>query len=136
MAEAVSWVTPLLILSGVGLLIMSTSARYEALHAEVHALLHDASSAAGACAEHCLQRARILRTALVSLYASAALLSSSGLVAAIAVALESAVPWLAWTLLVLGVSAIVLAALVLTRESIVSLRIVEAHVEEIGSRRS
>ena len=134
MAEAVSWVTPLLILSGVGLLIMSTSARYEALHAEVHALLHDESSAAGACAKHCLVRARVLRTALVALYASAALLSSSGLVAAVAVGLGYAAPLVAWTLMVLGVAAIVFAALVLTRESVVSLRIVEAHVDDIEAR--
>ena len=42
---------------------------------------------------------------------------------------------LAWVLLVLGVASIVVATLVLTRESAVSLRIVEAHVREIESRR-
>ena len=134
MGEAVSWVTPLLILSGVGLLIMSTSARYEALHAEIHALLHDESAAAGTCATHTLSRARILRNALISLYGSAALLSASGLVAALAVWFGAAVPWIAWGLLLVGVGCIVAATLVLTHESALSLRIIQDHAREIESR--
>ena len=134
MTEAVSWVTPLLILSGVGLLIMSTSARYEALHEEIHALLHDDSAAAGACAVHTLSRARILRNALVSLYAAASLLSASGLIAALEAWRVGSVPWIAWGLLVLGVGCILAATAVLTRESFVSLRIVKDHVREIESR--
>lgn len=134
MAEAVSWVTPLLILSGVGLLIMSTSARYEALHTEIHALLHDESLEAAACAGHTLSRARFLRTALVSLYAAASLLSASGLVAALGVWRGAGVHWAVWALLVLGVACILIATLVLTRESALSLRIVETHAREIQSR--
>ena len=88
----------------------------------------------GACAAHTLSRARILRTALVSLYASAALLTASSLVAALAVWRGGAVPFFAWGMLVLGVACILLATAMLTRESAVSLRIVEAHAREIESR--
>ena len=68
MAEAASWVSPLLLLPGVGLLLVSTSARFEAVHENIHQLLHDESTAAGECAAHAVRRARLLSIAMSSLY--------------------------------------------------------------------
>ena len=134
MPDAVSWVTPLLILPAVGLLLVSTSARYEAIHTEIHHLLDDSSDEAPGCAAHVLQRARILRVAMLSLYTSASLLSASGLLAALTVWLTDAVHWTSWALLVAGVSCVVVSAVALTREAAVSLSVIEAHAHEIRSR--
>ena len=83
MADTVSWVTPLLLLPGVALLLVSTSARYEAVHQEIHTLLGEVSSDASHCAQHVVRRARLLQSAMLALYGAVALLSTSGLVASI-----------------------------------------------------
>ena len=93
MPDAVSWATPLLVLPGVGLLLVSTSARYEAIHAEIHQLLDDPSEQAIGCTLHVVHRARILRLAMLSLYVSASLLAASGLIAALTVGFLGAVHW-------------------------------------------
>lgn len=134
MTEAVSWVTPLLILPGVGLLIMSTAARYEAIHAEIHELLHDTGQEAAQCAGHVLTRARLLRTALVALYAAASSIAASALVAALVIWRGGEAPWPAWALLTLGVACVLVATATLTRESVASLRIMEDHAAEIARR--
>jgi hypothetical protein len=134
MSETVSWVTPLLILPGVGLLLVSTSARYEAVHAEIHRLLEERSKQSGDCAAHEFHRARILRIAMVSLYAAASLLSASGLAAALTIWWLASLHRRAWLLLVGGVSCLVVSSLALVRESAVSFSVVEAHAREIESR--
>ncbi len=134
MPDAVSWATPLLVLPGVGLLLVSTSARYEAIHAEIHQLLDDPSEHAIGCTLHVVHRARILRLAMLALYVSASLLAASGLIAALTVGFLDAVHWASWVLLVGGVSCVLIAAVALTREAAVSLSIVEAHASEIESR--
>ncbi len=134
MPDAVSWATPLLVLPGVGLLLVSTSARYEAIHAEIHQLLDDPSEQAIGCTLHVVHRARILRLAMLSLYVSASLLAASGLIAALTVGFLGAVHWASWVLLVAGVSCVLIAAVALTREAGISLSIVEAHASEIESR--
>ncbi len=134
MPDAVSWATPLLVLPGVGLLLVSTSARYEAIHAEIHQLLDDPSEQAIGCTLHVVHRARILRLAMLSLYVSASLLAASGLIAALTVGFLGAVHWASWVLLVAGVSCVLIAAVTLTREAGISLAVVEAHASEIESR--
>jgi hypothetical protein len=134
MPDAVSWATPLLVLPGVGLLLVSTSARYEAIHAEIHQLLDDPSEQAIGCTLHVVHRARILRLAMLSLYVSASLLAASGLIAALTVGFLGAVHWASWVLLVAGVSCVLIAVVTLTREAGISLAIVEAHASEIESR--
>ncbi len=134
MPDIASWVTPLLILPGVGLLLVSTAARYEAIHAEIHVLLHAADAGAAACARHVVERARRLRTALVWLYVAAALLATSGLVAAMTAWWSDAVHAASWVLLGAGVTGVVVATSVLARESAVSLRVIEAHADEIAER--
>jgi len=134
MPEAASWVTPLLLLPGVGLLLVSTSARYEALHEEIHRLLEEVGEQSRGCALHCLSRARLLRTAMVSLYGSAALLAASGLLGAVTHWWVGASHGSAW---IVGVGAFVLilwALIILLRESSVSLAVVESHAREIASR--
>ena len=127
MEGAASWVTPLLILHGVGLLLVSTASRYEAVHAKIHALLAEFSPEAAGCAIHVAQRARIFRNAMFSLYASACALGSAGLVGALTYWLFDRAHWAALGLTMIGVASLVIAAALLMRESALSLKIVESH---------
>ena len=74
------WLTPLLILPGVGLLIMSTSARYAQIHTEVHHLLHEPGERGAALAKQLYRRSKLFRNALVSLYLSVSLFVMAGLI--------------------------------------------------------
>jgi hypothetical protein len=124
--EVFSFATPLLLLPGAALMLVSTSPRYEALHAEIHHLM--AEGAAGAmCVPHVLRRARLLRTAMVLLYCACASFSASGLAAGVTVWLSGAAHPAAWALGGAGVLCVVLASVELVRESIVSMGIIEDH---------
>ena len=85
MLETASWVSPLLLLPGVGLLLVSTSARFEAIHENIHQLLDEQTAEAKQCAAHAVRRARLLSIAMCSLYFAAAALAASGLCGTIAV---------------------------------------------------
>lgn len=128
MSEAISWVTPLLILS--------TAARYEAVHAEIHELMHEASARAARCACHVVRRARLFRTALVSLYLAASAMAVSARIAAGTAWWGADVAWPAWSLLGIGVACILIATSTLARESLLSLRLIENHAGELVSRRA
>lgn len=74
------WVTPLLLMPGIGLLIMSTSARFGQLHLEFDRLTATAHSGHWTfLAEELMRRAEHFRSALVSLYLSIACLGLAGL---------------------------------------------------------
>ena len=88
MSDAVSWVTPLLLLPGIGLLLVSTSTRYEAVHQEIHTLLKHASDDHSDCASHVVRRARLLQITMLALYSAVALLSTSGLIAALTLVIQ------------------------------------------------
>ena len=133
MAETLSWVTPLLLLPGVGLLLISTSARYQAIHEEIHKLLQERSPEARPCARHVLHRARILWIAMLSLYAASSLLATGGLVGALTLWWTNSVHWFSWLLTVTGVFCIALASVALIRESSISFAIIETHAREVES---
>jgi hypothetical protein len=132
--DTISWVTPLLLLPGVGLLLVSCSNRYEAVHEEIHKLLDERSESAAGCAVHVLRRARVLRLALVGLYAAAALLAAGGLVGAIGELWLAALRPLAWGVTVTAVASVVVSAVALVREASLSLSVVREHAREIESR--
>jgi hypothetical protein len=128
--EVLSFATPLLLLPGAALMLVSTSPRYESLHAEIHHLM--AEGPAGAmCVEHVLRRARLLRSAMVLLYCACAFFSASGLIGGATTWLAGTAHPLAWGLGGAGVACVVLASIELVRESIVSLRVVEDHGKDI-----
>ena len=131
MQELAAWVTPLLILPGVGLLLVSTSARYEAIHVEIHALLEEGGEQAAACAAHVVRRGRLFRDAMVALYLSAAAFGTAGLVGAVSQWLGGGVHASAWLLSLLALLSLILATLQLVRESAVSLHIVRTHANEL-----
>lgn len=66
-------VTPLVLLPGVALLVISTSTRYAQLHEEFHRLLVSTEPTTVDLARHLLARARLFRNALIALYTSVCL---------------------------------------------------------------
>ena len=130
MGEVFSFATPLLLLPGAALLLVSTSPRFEALHAEMHHLMAEGPAGA-ACVPHVLRRARLLRTAMVLLYAACAFFSASGLAAGVTAWLWGASHPVAWVLGGAGVGSIVLASVELVREALVCMRIVEDHASQL-----
>ena len=118
------WLQPLLLMPGVALLVMSTSARYGQLHAEVHRLVEQGELEP---LDQVLTRARHFRNALVLLYTSVAMLS----VCALLVGLLSPWPnaaWLTATVLVgASVLAVTVAAIELIWEAVGLLTVLRSH---------
>ncbi len=65
----------LLLLPGVGLLILSTAARYTRLHEEMHHISNYAEAHRLCAVERLVARARLFRNALFGLYLAAAMLA-------------------------------------------------------------
>jgi len=129
MISTIDWIMPLLLLPGVGLLLLSTSARYGQLHAEVHQLFEDAELGRMMTIHHLLSRARLFRYSLTSLYASSAFFAVGGIAGAVLAILW---PGLAHAV-VLGAAAagticLLIASVLLVRESTLSLVIIESHL--------
>lgn len=130
MEEAGLWITPLALLPGVGLLVMSTAARFGQLHSEVHHHLeHDTSH--GMLPGRLMERATLLRNALVSLYLAVALLALASLAGGVALLWMSNVVFPVVTLTSISVLCVAYAAYTLIRESRMLLDIIHAHAGEI-----
>ncbi len=128
-----TWAAPLLILPGVGLLIMSTSARYARLHDELH-FIHDHEAGD---VGHLMRRALAFRNALVACYVAVTLLALSGLVLGIGLATTDAhviIEACGVALTMGGVLAVVIAATLLTREAFLSFEVLEEHARRVRSR--
>ena len=125
--DAVSlWVSPLLLLPGVALLVLSTAARFGQLHDEFHRRKQEGDNGALA---HLRQRARLFRNALVSLYFSVALLAISSVIGTIAnlwsVAWLAPASWIAAGMTIISVVIVAFAASQLIRESSILLSVIE-----------
>ena len=126
------WLAPLLLLPGVGLLIMSTSARYSRLHDEIHYVVHQAAHNDAHRLPALLERGRLFRNALVLLYVCIGLFALAGL-AGVVLQMQP-VPTVRWVVLPLmgtGIASLFGAAVALIRESIHSLDVMRAHREDV-----
>ena len=108
------WAAPLLLIPGVGLLVLSTSARFEQLHQELHRQREERHAHA---VEHLCRRARLLHSALVSFYVSIAVLAFSSLLGTLANRWFETLKWIPEAMTFLGVAVINFAAIQLIRES-------------------
>ncbi|MEM1127476.1 MAG: DUF2721 domain-containing protein [Bacteroidota bacterium] len=120
------WLTPLILMPGVGMLILSTSVRYNRLHDELHHLDHHPAEAP-AMRPLLLRRGRLFRNALVSLYACVALLCIAALSGMGTAEWPDLAMWLVLPLTAVGVACLTFAAIELIRESCLSGHILEAH---------
>jgi len=122
MAEMGLWVSPVVLVSGVGLLILSTSARYGQIHTELRELLRDTHDGAisgpsvNVLFEHLHKRTRLLLSALFGLYLSIGFFVMASLVGALtSIWPISRVPVILLTCA--GILGVAFAALQLIRES-------------------
>lgn len=136
MTESSLWISPLLILPGVALLILSTSLRFNRLHDEVEHIASDDHAQHRVLAEGLLLRGRLFRSALISLYVAAALLAAAGLMGVASVYAPNSLGLIPAGLTGIAVGAVVYGTIQLIRESRRSLDIIEAHVQDENLRRS
>lgn len=142
MEDVSLWVSPVVLVSGVGLLILSTSARYGQLHAELRELLQDAQDAAARKESTTLlyanlrNRTRLLLSALFGLYLSVGLLITGSLVGSLnAIWSFSKLPVIVLTCA--GILGVLYAAVQLIRESRIFLHTVnhcESYVLPVPAR--
>lgn len=129
---APQWITPLLLLPGVALLVMSTQARYGQLHAEMHRILeHHADETLG---RDLIRRGRLFRNALVCLYAACAIFGLGALLGGVAEETAAMGEAVAYPLTLVGVLLLVAASMMLVQEAALSLKILEYHEQEIRER--
>lgn len=119
------WITPLALLPGVGLLILSTSARFGQLHSEIHHLQHENNSIPG----HLILRAKYFKNALSLLYISVTLFSLGALFGGLTELNADYFYWIVVALLCLGIIAIIVSSYYLFSESILSFKIIEEHLK-------
>ncbi|MEM6926161.1 MAG: DUF2721 domain-containing protein [Myxococcota bacterium] len=123
----ISWATPLLVLPGVGLMVMSTSARFARLHDELHHHIHQ-MGCDDRTVERLLLRGRLFRNALLALYGAVAMLSLAGLAGGMEMP-----EWVSTALLATGVTLLVVASGTLMRETTLSLEVIEHEVNAVHS---
>lgn len=121
------WLTPLILLPGVALLIVSTSARFEQLHSEFHLLLDHPSDHAKILSRNLFRRSRLFRDALASLYVSVALFSLGSLIGAFVHFFWPTAVWIVGGFTLVGTGCVVFAAVQLVRESLICLEVIEVH---------
>jgi hypothetical protein len=134
MEDIAIWISPLLLLPGAGLLIMSTSARYAQIHEELHELLSMDDAVPAGSRVYFLRRATLFRNALVSLYTAAGLLALAGLLGGLTSAWEDLSVWMIFLLTCLGILGLIVGIGFLVRESITSLEVIRHHIDRIAER--
>ena len=131
MVQTEIWLSPLILLPGVALLIISTAARFAQINDEFHRLIDHPDKHAKILSRHLLERSRYFKNALVSLYASVTLLSTGSLLGGLLTAWTDLALWTTGALTILGILCLVHAALNLVRESRLCLKIIDEHLLRI-----
>ncbi len=125
------WLTPLILLPGVALLIMSTSARFGQVQLEFHRLLDHHDAHGRILAGHLLKRSALFRNALVALYASVGLFALGSLLGGVVNLWRPESLWVVGGLTISGICGIVYAAVELIRESLLCLQVIRDHSEQL-----
>jgi hypothetical protein len=126
------WLTPLILLPGVALLIVSTSARFGQIHAEFHHLLGQSDEHARTIGRHLMRRAAFFRDALVALYTSVVLFAVGSLLGGLINLWSPQLLWITGGLTLAGIVAVAIAAVQLLRESVLSCQVLRDHEESLG----
>jgi ABC-type spermidine/putrescine transport system permease subunit II len=114
MNDAGIWAAPLLLIPAVGLLVLSTSARFGQLHEEFHRHRGEKDSRA---LKHLYRRARLIHSALVSFYISVAVLALASLLGTLSGRWLESLTWIPQAMTFVGVAMILFSAIQLIRES-------------------
>ena len=125
------WLTPLILLPGVALLIVSTSARFEQVHSEVHRLLEHPDTHAKILSRNLVRRSELFRNSLASLYVSVGLFALGSLVGAFVDFFWPTSVWFVGGFTIAGIACLVFASVQLVRESVICLEVIKDHSESI-----
>lgn len=128
------WLTPLILLPGVALLTVSTSARFGQIQAEFHRMLDHPAGDAQIVARNLVARAALFRDALVALYMSVGMFALGSLLGGVINLWRPESLWLVGSVTILGIACIVFAALQLLRESLLCMRVIHEHQQELRSQ--
>ncbi len=120
------WIRPLFLLPGVGLLVMSTAARYSRLHEELHHV-EEHQGRHGDVMGVLFLRARLFRDSLVALYLAAAILALGPLLGGLASSRAVWQEWIVNAATSLAVVCVLVACTQLIRESVHSLHVIREH---------
>lgn len=129
------WLSPLLLLPGAALLILSTSNRLNRLHDEVHHQMDQEHSPSKEVIDHLLLRARYFRNALVFLYSSISIFAVAGIIGGLTSGWDEISTILTVGLTVIGIICITAAAIILIKESSLLLKIIESHTKELNEEK-
>lgn len=125
------WLTPLILLPGVALLIVSTSARFGQLHTEFHRLLDHPDAHARILSQHLLKRSTLFRDALLALYASVGLFAIGSLLGGVVNLWRPDSLWVVGTATMFGICCIAYASIQLMRETLLCLSVLKDHREQL-----
>lgn len=135
--DASLWITPLTLISGAGLLILSSANRFARLHQEMHIVEQFDFGNRVWLAQRLIQRARNFRAAISFQYSSVALFALSGLAGSLGQIFTLPDAWArlfigtGLTLTFLGILSIVASAFILIGDSKLSLSIIEHHAQRV-----
>ena len=135
MDAEIIWLAPLLILPGIGLLIMSTSNRFSTLHDEIHHWLDGGHDIAVIEQAHLVTRATHFRNALVALYISVFIFVCASLVGAVLDFMTMSGDVVVFGIAAIGIVAVGYASSELIQESLLSLQVIQSHVDHIMDER-
>lgn len=125
------WLTPVVLLPGIALLIVSTAQRFSRVHDEIHRLLDHDDERPADQARNLYRRAMLFRNALSALYASVAFFALGALVGGLNEYWALGVFWIVTTFTLLGVVGLVYAAGLLMYETFFCLDIIHEHFREL-----
>jgi hypothetical protein len=128
------WLTPLILLPGVALLIVSTSARFGQLHAEFHRIVEHPDAHAKILARNLVRRSELFRDSLASLYVSVGLFSLGSLVGGFVDFFWPTSVWFVGGFTIAGIGCVVFAAAQLFRESLICLEVIREHSEAVNEK--
>jgi len=128
------WLTPLILLPGVALLILSTSGRFNRLHDEMHALLEHENLGSDQIVHHLMRRAHMFRNTMVALYVCVGLFALGSLLGVMLFQWPDLSKWVVIGLLAPGIACLCFAAFVLMCESALSLDIIKEHERQLRER--
>jgi len=133
--QQVSWLMPVAMLPGIGLLILSTAARYGQIHGEIHHLFVHPNLSKGFLI-HLKNRATLFRNALVGLYIGVGFLLLGSVAGAIVEILgfNEASGWVTVSFSFLCILTVLRSVLTLIRESRLSLEAVVHDLEALETK--
>ncbi len=127
------WLTPLLLLPGVALLILSTSARYEQIHNEIHHLMHE-DKVDEEILSNLFIRSKLFKNSLVNLYLCVSIFATAGLLGGLISVWTPNYHWIVTSLSGLGILFFLISAILLIKESKLSIDIIELHYNNLTGR--